>query len=56
MPYIGRTSRYANLSIATGHAMMGLSLAPVTGKLVAQILSRETPFLDIKQLNPERYA
>ncbi len=56
MPYIGRASRYANLSIATGHAMMGLSLAPVTGKLVAQILSRETPFLDIKQLNPERYA
>jgi D-amino-acid dehydrogenase len=56
MPYIGRTSRYENLSIATGHAMMGLSLAPATGKLMAQILSHEKPFIDISQLNPERYA
>jgi D-amino-acid dehydrogenase len=56
MPYLGRSGRYENLSIATGHAMMGVSLAPVTGKLMAQILSREKPFLDISQLNPERYA
>jgi D-amino-acid dehydrogenase len=56
MPYIGRSSRYPNLSIATGHAMMGLSLAPVTGKLMAEIISGEKPFIDISQLNPERYA
>jgi D-amino-acid dehydrogenase len=56
MPYIGRSSKYPNLSIATGHAMMGLSLAPVTGKLMAEIISGEKPFIDISQLNPERYA
>ena len=43
MPYIGRTARYANLSIASGHAMMGMSLGPVTGRLIAEILSGETP-------------
>ena len=32
LPYVGRTARFANLSIATGHAMMGVSLGPVTGK------------------------
>jgi D-amino-acid dehydrogenase len=56
LPYVGRTARYANLSIATGHAMMGLSLGPITGKLMAQILSGETPSIDIGLLNPDRYA
>jgi D-amino-acid dehydrogenase len=56
LPYVGRTARYANLSIATGHAMMGLSLGPITGRLMAQILSKETPSIDIGLLNPDRYA
>jgi D-amino-acid dehydrogenase len=56
LPYLGRSARYANLTIATGHAMMGLSLGPVTGQLVAQIISGVDPFLDISQLSPDRYA
>jgi D-amino-acid dehydrogenase len=56
LPYVGRTARCPNLTIATGHAMMGLSLGPVTGQLVAQIISGVDPFLDISQLNPDRYA
>jgi len=56
LPYVGRTRRYANLSIATGHAMMGLSLGPITGKLIAQILSGEKTSIDIQLLNPDRYA
>jgi D-amino-acid dehydrogenase len=56
MPYIGRTARYANLSIAAGHAMMGMSLGPVTGRLIAEILAGETPGIDLTQLSPDRYA
>ena len=56
LPYLGRFARYANLSAATGHAMMGLSLAPVTGRLLAEVLSDETPFLDIKPLSPDRFS
>jgi len=56
MPYLGRTSKFTNLTIATGHAMMGLSLGPITGKLVSEILSGEKPFLDLTLLNPDRYA
>ena len=56
LPYVGRTAKLANLSIATGHAMMGLSLGPITGKLMAQILSGEAPQLDLSLLSPDRYA
>ena len=55
MPYVGRTRRYANLSIAAGHAMMGMSLGPVTGDLVAGTLAGEPPPFDIAQLSPDRY-
>ncbi len=56
LPYVGRVHRYANLSIATGHAMMGLSLGPITGKLVAEALSGEQPSADLALLSPDRYA
>src|SRR5688500_2430957 len=34
LPYLGRTAKYKNVVVATGHAMMGLSLGPISGKLV----------------------
>lgn len=55
LPYLGRTSRYRNLTIATGHAMMGLSLGPITGKLVAGILTDQATPLDLSLLSPDRY-
>ncbi len=55
LPYIGRTGRYNNLIIATGHAMMGLSLAPITGKLVEQIIGGERPGIDLRLLSPDRF-
>ncbi len=56
MPYVGRTAKFANLSLATGHAMMGLSLGPITGRLVAEILAGEKPTFDLAQLSPDRYG
>ena len=56
LPYIGRTPRYANLSVGTGHAMMGLSLGPITGKLLAEILSDEKPSMNLTLVHPDRYA
>jgi len=35
--------------------MMGVSLAPITGKLAAQLLANERPEIDISQLSPDRY-
>ncbi len=56
LPFIGRTAKFDNLSFATGHGMMGLSLGPVTGKLVAEVLSGGKPTWDITQLSPDRYS
>jgi D-amino-acid dehydrogenase len=56
LPYVGRAGGYTNLAVATGHAMMGLSLGPITGKLLAEILSGERPSMDIDRLSPDRYA
>jgi glycine/D-amino acid oxidase-like deaminating enzyme len=36
--------------------MMGMSLGPVTGSLIAEILAGETPAIDMTQLSPDRYA
>lgn len=55
LPYVGRTTKFANLSLATGHAMMGMTLGPVTGKLLAEILSGEKPAFDLTLLSPDRY-
>jgi len=56
LPYIGRFAKFANLSAATGHAMMGVSLAPITGELIAQVLSGEKTSISISALSPDRFA
>lgn len=55
LPYLGRSQTIGNLIIATGHAMMGLSLAPVTGKLVTDLLLNHPWEMDASLLNPERF-
>lgn len=55
LPYIGRHPAVENLCIATGHAMMGWSLGPITGKLVSEIISGETLSMDVGAFRPDRY-
>jgi len=55
LPYLGRSPKHSNLIIATGHAMMGLSLGPVTGKLVADLITGQKPTIDLAQLDPGRF-
>ena len=56
LPYLGRTAKFSNLVLATGHAMMGMSLSPITGKIVAEIVSGENSPFDLRLLSPDRYA
>ena len=56
LPYLGRTRAAENLVVATGHAMMGLSLAPITGELAAQCVEGEPPRIDVRLLAPDRFA
>ncbi|MDF0716477.1 FAD-dependent oxidoreductase [Muricauda sp. 334s03] len=54
LPYIGRPKNVDNVTIATGHAMMGWSLGPATGKLVTEIISGDKLSMDIAPFDPQR--
>ena len=55
LPYLGRPRRYDNVIIATGHGMKGISFAPITGKIVAQLAANKTPATDLTALSVERF-
>ncbi len=56
LPYIGRFAQPINLTAACGHAMLGVTLAPITGLLVAETLTGRKPSVDVTLLNPDRFA
>jgi D-amino-acid dehydrogenase len=56
LPFIGRFRRYQNLTAACGHAMLGVTMAPSTGLLVADVLTSRKPSIDLAMLSPDRYA
>lgn len=56
MPYLGKVPHLDNLVVATGHAMMGLSLAPITGKLVTEILTKRPTSISLEALAPDRFS
>lgn len=56
LPYIGRAGRFANVTMATGHGMMGLSLGPATGKLVAEIVTGQKTSVQIDAFSPMRFG
>jgi D-amino-acid dehydrogenase len=55
LPAVGPIRHYPGLFMATGHAMMGLTLGPVTGKLMAEYVLDGSPSLDIAALDPNRF-
>jgi D-amino-acid dehydrogenase len=55
LPYIGRHSHCKNVTFAGGHAMLGVSAAAATGKLVNEILSGHQPSIAINAFRPERF-
>jgi D-amino-acid dehydrogenase len=55
LPYLGRPRQYDNVIIAAGHGMLGISLAPITGKIVSQLSANQTPSIDLTALRTERF-
>ena len=55
VPYIGAFAQYPNLLVGTGHAMLGVSLAPITGKLIAEVISGKEPSMGLEMLSPDRF-
>ncbi len=55
-PVIGRAPGQDGLWLACGHAHWGLTLGPATGRLVAEMMTGETPFCDPAPYRAERFA
>ena len=56
LPYLGRTSNWKNMVMATGHSMLGLSLGAASGKLVNEIVNEEKLSMDIRPFDPDRFG
>ena len=55
LPFLGRYASIPNLSVATGHGMIGISLAPVSGKLIADNIAGKSSPIDMAPFSPERF-
>jgi len=56
LPYIGRAKKWDNVVVATGHAMLGLSLGAGTGKIVGEILNEQPLSMNIEPFMVERFG
>ena len=56
LPIVGRVPGHDRVFVATGHAMSGLTLSPVTGSLIADLVLGERPAIDIRALGAHRFA
>ena len=55
IPIVGRSPSHKNLFIACGHNMLGLSMAPATGKLIAELITNQKPHIDPSFYSLERF-
>lgn len=55
VPFIGKIKKHRNITVATGHAMMGWSMGPGTGKIVSEIIANKQPSLALERFSPERF-
>jgi D-amino-acid dehydrogenase len=56
LPLIGRVPGLANGYVAAGHAMLGMTLAPVTGSIIADLVALGSSSFDISAFDPGRFA
>jgi D-amino-acid dehydrogenase len=54
-PIIGRAPKHQNLWFAFGHAHQGLTLGPATGRLLAEMMTGESPFVRPEPFGVERF-
>jgi len=55
VPYLGKVPHLPNLFVSTGHAMMGLSLGPVSGRVMADLLTGDAPFRALDGMAVNRF-
>ena len=56
LPVLGRAPGQSGLWLAFGHGHWGLTLGPVTGHLIADMMTGATPFTDPAPYRAERFG
>jgi len=56
LPYIGPLPGRSRVFVAAGHNMLGVTLAPATGKVVAGLVLSGDPGIDLAPFSPSRFA
>ena len=56
LPIIGRVPRLSNALLAAGHNMLGMTLAPVTGKIIADLVAERPTELPVDAVSPARFG
>ncbi len=55
LPYLGALRSFPNVLVASGHAMMGMSLGPATGKVIAELIMNKKPSIDLAIFDVGRF-
>jgi len=55
-PVIGALPKHKNVFVAAGHFRKGVMLAPVTGRIIADLLTKGRSSLPISALKPDRFG
>jgi D-amino-acid dehydrogenase len=55
LPVIGAAPGTPNALLAFGHGHLGLTMGPVTGALVAELIDGATPRVDLRPFSPMRF-
>ena len=55
LPIIGQVPRLSNAFLATGHNMLGVSLATATGRLISELMLDQQPHIDPMAFSPQRF-
>ena len=56
LPFLGRARAYDNLTVAAGHAMIGVSLGAVTGAVTAHVVQGAEPGFDLSLCDVDRFG
>ena len=56
LPAIGASRRVPGLIVGTGHEGAGVAHGPITGRLLAQLITGEPTAIDLRAFDPDRFA
>jgi D-amino-acid dehydrogenase len=56
LPAVGHAPRHDGLWLDFGHGHIGFTLGPATGRLLAEMMTGERPFVDPRPFSPDRFG